>query len=55
MTDTSIVEGASVPAYEENFEELFNEFLDRVDIMEGSVVKGKVVGMTGDAALIDVG
>jgi len=55
MTDTSVVEGTSAPATEENFEELFNEFLDQVDIMEGSVVKGTVVDVTGDAALIDVG
>ncbi len=55
MANTDVVEGASAPAIEENFEELFNEFLDRVDIMEGSVVKGKVVDITNDAALIDVG
>ncbi len=55
MTDTSVVEGTAVPAGEENFEELFNEFLHRVDIMEGSVVKGRVVDMTNDSALIDVG
>jgi len=53
MTDTSVVQDA--PASDENFEDLFNEFLERVDIVEGAVVEGTVVSIQGDAALIDVG
>ena len=53
MTDSSVVQDA--PVSDENFEDLFNEFLQRVDIVEGAVVEGTVVSIQGDAALIDVG
>ena len=42
-------------ASEENFEALFNEYVERVDIVEGGVVEGKVISVTGDSVLIDVG
>ena len=53
MTDTGAVQEA--PASEESFEELFNEFLERVAIVEGAVVEGRVVALQGDSAVIDVG
>ena len=53
MTDTAAVQEA--PASEENFEELFNEFLERVAIVEGAVVEGRVVALQGDTAIVDVG
>jgi small subunit ribosomal protein S1 len=53
MTDTSVAQDAS--ASEENFENLFNEFIGRVDIIEGAVVNGTIVSVQGDAILIDVG
>ncbi len=53
MTDTSVAQDAS--ASEENFEDLFNEFIGRVDIIEGAVVNGTIVSVQGDAILIDVG
>ena len=53
MTDTGAVQ--ETPASEESFEELFNEFLERVAIVEGAVVEGRVVALQGDSAVIDVG
>ena len=53
MTDTGTALDA--PASDENFEDLFNEFLERVDIVEGAVVEGTVVSVQGDSVLIDVG
>ncbi|MBC6440807.1 MAG: 30S ribosomal protein S1 [Rhodospirillales bacterium] len=53
MTDTSVVQ--DTPASDESFEDLFNEFLERVDIVEGAVVEGTIVSMQGDSVLIDVG
>ena len=46
---------ADAPASEENFEDLFNEFLERVNIVEGAVTQGTVLGIQGDLVLIDVG
>jgi len=48
-------EAAQGSASEENFEALFNEYIERVDIVEGGVVEGKVVAVTADSVLIDVG
>ena len=53
MTDTGATPDA--PASEESFEDLFNEFLERVNIVEGAVVEGEVVSVQGDTVLIDVG
>ncbi len=53
MTDTAAAQEA--PASEENFEELFNEFLERVAIVEGAVVEGRVVALQGETAIVDVG
>ncbi len=46
---------ADAPASEEVFEDLFNEFLERVNIVEGAVTQGTVLGIQGDLVLIDVG
>ena len=53
MANTAVAQDTS--ASKENFEELFNEYLERVDIVEGGVVEGNVVAVTGDSVLIDVG
>ena len=58
MTESSTVHetsAADAPASEENFEDLFNEFLERVNIVEGAVTQGTVLGIQGDLVLIDVG
>ncbi|HUG61393.1 MAG TPA: 30S ribosomal protein S1 [Methylomirabilota bacterium] len=52
MANTGV---AQVSAPEEDFEALFNEYIERVDIVEGGVVEGKVVAVTADSVLIDVG
>ena len=49
------IQAARGSAPEENFEALFNEYVERVDIVEGGVVEGKVISVTGDSVLIDVG
>ncbi len=43
------------PATEENFADLFNEFLERVNIVEGAVTQGTVLAIQGDMVLVDVG
>ncbi len=50
---TEIGEG-SEPS-KEDFAALFAESLNKMDIVEGAVVKGKVIGIENDMALIDVG
>ena len=58
MTESSTAHetsAADAPASEENFEDLFNEFLERVNIVEGAVTQGTVLGIQGDLVLIDVG
>lgn len=44
-----------IPAMKENFAELFNEMFGEDKGLEGSVVKGTVVALTDDFAIIDVG
>ena len=45
----------TTPAIEENFAELLEESLGERDRFEGQVIKGTVVGIENDAAVIDVG
>lgn len=52
VTKTEAVE---MPAMKENFAELFNEMFGADKGLEGSVVKGTVVALTDDFAIIDVG
>jgi small subunit ribosomal protein S1 len=47
--------GATGAMQTENFAALFEEFVNRIDIAEGSVVKGRVVEVANDSVLIDVG
>ena len=47
--------GATGAMQSENFAALFEEFVSRVDIAEGSVVRGRVVEVGNDSVLIDVG
>ena len=56
--DTSTAQDAStsaMPVAEENFADLFNEFLESVSIVEGAVTTGTVLAIQGDLVLIDVG
>lgn len=44
-----------IPAMKENFADLFNEMFGEDKGLEGSVVKGTIVALTDDFAIIDVG
>lgn len=54
MTDVSAAD-SGYGATEENFEALFNESIEQEEKAEGSVVKGTVIAIEGDTAVIDVG
>ena len=53
MAEPAVAPATTAP--EESFAELFKEFIERVDIVEGGVVPGKVIAIVGDGVLIDVG
>ncbi len=53
MNKRTSVDGKT--AEEENFAALFAESLAQIDIVEGAVVKGTIIGIENDMALIDVG
>ncbi|MFQ5958872.1 MAG: S1 RNA-binding domain-containing protein, partial [Alphaproteobacteria bacterium] len=55
MSNESAVSGEDTPSTEENFAALFAESLEKQDAVEGSVVKGTVIAIENDMALIDVG
>ena len=54
-TSTPDVAGVPPATDEENFEDLFSEYIERINIAEGSVVEGIVIAIQNDIALIDVG
>ena len=45
----------AVQAAKESFADLLNESLGKADNLEGSVLKGRVVAIEGDTAVVDVG
>ncbi len=55
MSNESAVSGEDTPSTEENFAALFAESLEKQDAAEGSVVKGTIIAIENDMALIDVG
>jgi len=55
MTNQTAASGADTPRAEENFAALFAESLQEKDLVQGTVVKGKVIAIENDMALIDVG
>ena len=55
MTNQSAVSAGGAPSSEENFAALFAASLKERDIVEGRVVKGTVIAIENDMALIDIG
>jgi len=55
MTNQSAVSGEDTPSSEENFAALFAASLKERDVVEGRVVKGTVIAIENDMALIDIG
>ena len=47
--------GEETPSTEENFAALFAESLEKADTAEGTVVKGTVISIENDMALVDIG
>ncbi|MEX2648658.1 MAG: 30S ribosomal protein S1 [Alphaproteobacteria bacterium] len=47
--------GATRATHDESFAALFEEYAERIDVAEGTVVRGRVVEIGSDAVLIDVG
>ncbi|MFQ5783209.1 MAG: 30S ribosomal protein S1 [Alphaproteobacteria bacterium] len=55
MTNERAVSGEDTPSTEENFAALFAESLKEKDAVEGRVIKGTIIAIENDMALIDVG
>ncbi len=55
MSNESAVSGEDTPSTDENFAALFAESLEKRDAAEGSVVKGTIISVENDMALIDIG
>jgi small subunit ribosomal protein S1 len=47
--------GATRATHDESFAALFEEYAERIDVAEGTVVRGRVVEVGSDSVLIDVG
>jgi len=55
MTNQNAVSAGDTPSSEENFAALFAASLKERDVVEGRVVKGTVIAIENDMALIDIG
>jgi small subunit ribosomal protein S1 len=55
MANANTDAGTKMPEFNEDFEALLNANFDRVNEIEGSVLKGTVVKLDSDCAMVDVG